>query len=460
MVKPDVKMGENTLFLVKCSVNASMKKDGYNVYVHLNSFSGKVVHSNCKCPGGEEGVCKHAAALLFQLLDYKQLELSEVPVKVTCTEKLQSWNVPSLCPEKRGAVLFEDLLFEKADCGRDDCGGRKRPIISGKRTNFEAAPAFATKVTKNDLKRLRSSLDDSSPLASLLDDNNCQPFDYDHYTENLPSRKKLLQKSKVINNLNAENVRKYILDHLDDKGDPLIALTQDQQEQLEANNILNKVDINESLEIERNTRGQADCPQWHEHRQARLTASNFGSVLNRRESIHPKSILVKIKSSSTNRRIPLSCKWGKDNEQSALIKYYESFDDKVEICECVGLIVNPKWPWLGASPDALAFSSEESSPYGAVEIKCPSSKINITIAEACEDKNFYLSHVNGVISLKKKHPYYYQLQGIMAICNLHWIDFVVYTVSDIHIERVYFDFELWKNTMLPKLTGFFFTYLL
>ena len=111
------------------------------------------------------------------------------------------------------------------------------------------------------------------------------------------------------------------------------------------------------------------------------------------------------------------------------------------ICECVGLVVNPKWSWLGASPDSLAFTSKEPFPYCAIEIKCPSSKINMTITEAYQDRIFYLSCVNGQVRLKQKHQYYYELQGIMAICQLQWIDFVVYKVVDIHVERVYYDFH-------------------
>ena len=86
----------------------------------------------------------------------------------------------------------------------------------------------------------------------------------------------------------------------------------------------------------------------------------------------------------------------------------------------------------------------------------------MTIPEACQDKNFYLSYINGQDGLKQKHQYYYQRQGIMAICQLQWIDFVVYTVIDlhVHVKRVYFDFHHWKDNMLPKFTKFFFDYLL
>ena len=49
------------------------------------------------------------------------------------------------------------------------------------RASFNAALAFSEKVMKNDLKRLRDILDDKSPLADLLDDHDCEPFDYDDY---------------------------------------------------------------------------------------------------------------------------------------------------------------------------------------------------------------------------------------------------------------------------------------
>lgn len=456
-VKDNVKAGEENLFLVRGKVNAQMKKDEYTVYVHLRYTTGKVIHSHCECPAGKGGCCKHVAAVLFQLLDYRELELLEVPIQLSCTEKLMSWNIPALCPGKRGAVLFEDLLFEQADYQRDKLGQRKRPLLKGRRDDFTAAPSFSEKVSKTDLKRLRNSLDDNCPLAYLLDEHDCEPFDYNKYCQNLPSRQELNKKKKVLLHLNTESIRTQVLKNLDETSDPLIVLSP---EQLEIVNNKVKVSINESLEIERNTRGQADCPEWYQHREKRLTASNFGAVMNRRVSIYPKTILEKIKTSHSSVRIPLSCRWGKDNEQNALIQYYESLDNQVKICECVGLVVNPKWSWLGASPDALAFTSQEPSPYGGVEIKCPSSKINMTIAEACQDKNFYLSCINGQVALKQKHQYYYQLQGIMAICQLQWIDFVVYTVVDIHVERVYFDFQNWKDNMLPNLTKFFFDYIL
>ncbi len=47
----------------------------------------------------------------------------------------------------------------------------------------------------------------------------------------------------------------------------------------------------------------------------------------------------------------------------------------------------------------------------------------------------------------------------MAICQLQFLDFVVYTVNDIHVERIYLDKAEWERCSLPELT-FYFSYLI
>ncbi len=92
----------------------------------------------------------------------------------------------------------------------------------------------------------------------------------------------------------------------------------------------------------------------------------------------------------------------------------------------------------------------------------------MSIINACSDKSFCLKIVNGKPCLKKNHVYYYQVQGVMAICQLCFVDFVVYTVSDIHdtvsdtvsVERNYFSKVEWEKCTLPELTTFYFNYLM
>lgn len=86
MVKPNVKKGEAVHFLVRCFINAEMKRKQYLVYVHLHQHSGDVTYAKCNCPAGAGGCCKHVAATLYQLLDYIELGLSDIPDDKTCTQ--------------------------------------------------------------------------------------------------------------------------------------------------------------------------------------------------------------------------------------------------------------------------------------------------------------------------------------------------------------------------------------
>jgi hypothetical protein len=88
---------------LRCEVNAEMKKQKYKVPVLLNQVIGDVVYAKCQCPTG-------AAAILFQMLDFCQLGLSEVPDEKTCAEELKQWHVPKKNPNLR--VLFYLLTQE------------------------------------------------------------------------------------------------------------------------------------------------------------------------------------------------------------------------------------------------------------------------------------------------------------------------------------------------------------
>jgi hypothetical protein len=48
----------------------------------------------------------------------------------------------------------------------------------------------------------------------------------------------------------------------------------------------------------------------------------------------------------------------------------------------------------------------------------------------------------------------------MPICQLCFVDFVVYTISDMQVERIYFSKVEWEKCTLPELTTFYFNYLM
>ena len=107
------------------------------------------------------------------------------------------------------------------------------------------------------------------------------------------------------------------------------------------------------------------------------------------------------------------------------------------------------------------------SPVGNLEMKyklfpvkiAPENNTRLLVTLAPKTKNFCLELTDSGLRLKRKHPYYSQVQGGMAIRRLQWYDFVVYTYTsaaeDIHVEWIYFDPTFWV-ALKGKLVDFYF----
>lgn len=62
---------------------------------------------------------------------------------------------------------------------------------------------------------------------------------------------------------------------------------------------------------------------------------------------------------------------------------------------------------------------------------------------------------HGMVKLKESHVYYSQVQGQMGVGGRSWCDFVVYTKSGIHVERIPINRDFWDRDLLPKLVSFY-----
>ena len=84
------------------------------------------------------------------------------------------------------------------------------------------------------------------------------------------------------------------------------------------------ITLEEAIDIEQKSLEQSYSCLWYEERSKRLTASNFGAVINRRKGIYPASILKKVLPSNTNRVLNSeACQLGKSFEQPHAISEYE-----------------------------------------------------------------------------------------------------------------------------------------
>ena len=205
------------------------------------------------------------------------------------------------------------------------------------------------------------------------------------------------------------------------------------------------------LALETTTRAQANCPEWFQARKSRITASKFGSIVHRVK--RPTEPFFK-KIFGENDIRSCSTEYGKRNELNAKARYMELYPTR-HFHDC-GLVVNPEFMFLGATPDGKLCSDGES---GIVEIKCPWSARNCTIDEACVNTKFYLEKNNlSNITLKKDHEYFAQIQGQLMVTGADFCEFIVFTSKDIFVQRILPDVTYMEDTLLPRLSEFFLKY--
>lgn len=194
--------------------------------------------------------------------------------------------------------------------------------------------------------------------------------------------------------------------------------------------------------IEFQTRGQTDNELWFKERKFRITASNFGLIVKRRESSKWSKLVDTFLYENKNFETSAT-RYGKNNEQKAIKAYEEKTGE--EVTEC-GLFVDLKYGFLGASPDGVTKSG------GIIEVKCPKTAKNMTIKEAIQSVKGFCLDANG--HLKRNHNYFMQIQGQLHITGKPFCDFIVWTTKDISIERIY-PTDIWNDRMLPKLVFFY-----
>ena len=93
-----------------------------------------------------------------------------------------------------------------------------------------------------------------------------------------------------------------------------------------------------------------------------------------------------------------------------------------------------------------------------MEIKCPYAAAKEGLdpfSAAATLKTFFCkAGVAGNLKLKRRHEYFYQVQGTMAITRRSWCDFVVWSPKGMSVERIKFEVDLWAETK-PKLLNFY-----
>lgn len=202
----------------------------------------------------------------------------------------------------------------------------------------------------------------------------------------------------------------------------------------------------EAYALESRTKEQRHSDEWHSARNRRITASNFAKIIKRRQ-ISNKFVEEMLLNKSFS---AASTSYGLSNEENAKHAFLRQQPD-AHMHE-IGLVVNPAYPFLGATPDARICIDGTT---GIAEIKCPYSARDLTIAQASQQlKSFCLEASGNDYKLKFNHDYWYQVQGQLLVTGAPFCMFIVYTKTDLWHSKILPDIDA-MEMLLNKLSKFY-----
>ena len=190
-------------------------------------------------------------------------------------------------------------------------------------------------------------------------------------------------------------------------------------------------------------------------RVVRLTSSKFYDICHSKIDKTVKANNIYDENFKDLSNIP-AIKYGIEHE--GMVKNVISKKYKNYIFRNTGIVVNPFFPYLGASPDGLLHNPSDTF---IVEIKCVFNPQNLDLISLVQSRQqFCLTYNDEKFSLRINHPYMYQIQGQLALTNLKKCLFVLLYRSNypVYTEEICFNPVMW-NTMKKKLKDFFFIFI-
>ena len=145
-----------------------------------------------------------------------------------------------------------------------------------------------------------------------------------------------------------------------------------------------------AVAVESATRSQSNSKLWFRYRAGRVTASRMKAVCRTDATNTSQSLVKSICYPESFCFTSQQTTWGCKHEKSARDLYMKAQKTKHTnlTAQDSGLIINPLWPFIRASPDGVL--SCTCCGRGTLEIKCPYCHREEDIAVASEDSKFCL----------------------------------------------------------------------
>ena len=436
----DIEMCYDNHLCLRASCLPEMRKDRvYKLLLLLDSKSSDILQAECGCPGGKGpfASCKHIGALCYAIEEF--CRLGSTPDFLTCTEKLQQWNIPR--PKRLPLIPVCDLSSRRHEILQKEKKGTSLNAFIPRPLEHRQYDASAVEQLRCDLLSL------SQPCAFLhILVPSLSHIHHDHTYSQLPTE-------------DLQSIRP-LADRIP-SGLPSFPMNEELKAACNAKKASLTVSREERESIEKETRNQSSNIQWHIIRAHRITGSKCGKNLSQKTK--SVSLLVNCLYEKPISHLPPPISSGCQYKSVAIDAYIAHMNSLgnhgISVKKC-GFIIHPVKGWIGASPDGRVTDLTANKPLGLIEVKYPYTKREMTPMEAYKYPNFYCKVINDRdICLKPNHPYYHQvqLQLYAGSGTYHWCDFCIYTKKGISVQRIFPDFE-WQHVCIPELESFFDSY--
>ena len=369
--------------------------------------------------------CSHISALLFSTEANTQTRKN-----TSCTSTSCTWLVPSLKKVEYAPICDIDFTTPQ----------KRRKTIEGNlscslcTTSSSLKDEGAEKPTEEELEMLYKKLSECKKMPSLLSivPGYCDAYIPRSESGSLP---------KPLTSLFNEELIDASYSQVVDKSEETLRSIAISTEQAKSLELL--------------TRGQSHSKLWYQYRAGRITASKFKNAVHT-DVAHPSQSLIKriCYPESFKFKTQSTC-WGLEHEKQAIADYCAHNKDSHSCLTFTksGLVINPAYPHLGATPDGIVQCM--CCGKGVVEVKCPYNCKDKSFEIASDDSTFCLrSTTDSNFMLRTEHAYYYQVQLQMKVCEADYCDFVVWRPTEIAVIRIIPD-KTFIDSAIDQATAFY-----
>ena len=383
----------------------------YNLWIILSTVStqGSIVSAYCTCKGGIDGGCRHIAATLFEVMEFRN---DSNQVSVTSQSCMWVRRGPK---KTTNIVLVTDL---QTDIQHTHSSAHEIPKPCN---HTPLAPDVELPEIDGFFKLLKTHRQ-----SACMSDVKFERVKEKTLVPDLT----VLPPMKKIELFFKNHDHDLSTDCCDQCNDNLLSKLHYSPQELE--------------EIELSTQGQAENENWHIMRRGILTASAFSSICHSRDDFEKALTLIRGSTISTDLP-PAAVQFGRNKENKARMLFIKSHRYQHRKCsiQVPGLIISTSHPYLGCSPDGIVKCSICKT--FLIEIKCLHKYRRFTPHVAAVMAKICDTDEQRNLVLKQNHPFFYQIQGQMAITGIKRSLLVLYTLKGIICVEVLFEGAEWQK---------------